>query len=118
MLSNLKAMPIVFHKMPKQGSDAQVGTHFLQMGITLMLCGTSSDAWCERQTEAIEKFAREVMDKNVPLFCGVLDDPYELMMPSGEIEFVEMKLVRWEGNWKRVVARDSKFWYFIRYDTS
>lgn len=58
---------------------------------------------------------REVLLQNKQLFQ---QDPYRMILPSGELEFQEMRPVRWDGNEKFVMACDSGYWYYFHFCTS
>ena len=65
---------------------------------------------------AIEKAYQET-GWVVALFKG-MEDPYEIILPSGEFEFQEMRALRWDGNVRFVTTRDSSYWYYFRFITS
>lgn len=68
----------------------------------------------EQQLEAIEKACQ---DCNDPIFQSI-QDPYELLLLSGETQLEEMRAIRWDGNEKFVLARGRTHWYYFRYCTS
>lgn len=77
---------------------------------------THDPACVETQSNAIEKAYQETGGV-VALFKG-MEDPYGIILPSGELEFQEMRALRWDGNIRFVMTRDSSYWYYFRFITS